>query len=819
MGKPPTHVLFSSDLWEPALEKYAEATHVTVKLFDTDLRVVFGPLHPTPLFELFDRGGYDPGLFAECARQCLAQTTERPAVTVSKVHGLAVVGTSLVLGGKIVGAAVAGYVLLDFSQLSEIQRIAKDARLDFAKIWQVARQQSPVSHQRLNVNGELLQVLGDALLRENSRTRQYEHTATEVQEAARAAEGTHQKVLQTASVLRESEQRYRTLFDLGPIAVYSCDASGVIRDFNRVAAELWGREPRPGDTDGVFMPHEQCPMAEVLSGKVPEVRDAEVQIERPDGSRITVLVNIRPLKNERGEITGAINCFVDITGRKQTEAAVRESEERFRTLFDSAPMAIFVCDEKAVIQHYNRRAAELWGREPQCGVEKHCGSVGLWLPNGTPLPHDQSPVLDVLRTGVPVLNVEVFIERPDGSRLPVLANFAPMKGAKGEITGAITSFVDISERKQAEEARGRLAAIVEFSDDAIISKTLDGTITSWNKGAEHLFGYTAEEAIGQNITLVIPPDRLSEEATILQRLRREESIEHFDTLRMRKDGTMIDISLTISPVKDAAGHIIGASKVARDITERKRAERALQEAHDQLESLVALRTAAVRKLSSQMIRSQDEERRRISRELHDSVGQRLALAKMSLAGLKKPGISEEETKALGHVADSLDECLAETRTISYLLHPPLLDEVGFPSAASWYVEGFSQRSGIQVNFDIPRALARLPGDLELVLFRILQESLTNVHRHAQTQSVDVRLQAGDSEVALDVRDHGKGMPPELLARFRTNGGGGVGLNSMRERISELGGKFEIQSDTRGTHIRVVIPIPATVPQIAKAKGT
>src|SRR5690348_589087 len=191
MMNPPAQVLFGSDLWKPALEKYAKATHVTVKLFDTNLRVVFGPIHPTPLFELFDGGGYDPGLFAECARQCLAQTTDRPAITVSKVHGLAVVGTSLVLDGEIVGAAVVGYVLVDFSQLSEIQRVAKDAHLDFAKVWQVAREQSPVSQQRLAVNGELLQVLGDALLRENSRTRQYENTALKLEESGRAKESEH----------------------------------------------------------------------------------------------------------------------------------------------------------------------------------------------------------------------------------------------------------------------------------------------------------------------------------------------------------------------------------------------------------------------------------------------------------------------------------------------------------------------------------------------------------------------------------------------------------------------------------------------------
>jgi PAS domain S-box-containing protein len=267
-------------------------------------------------------------------------------------------------------------------------------------------------------------------------------------------------------VLRESEERYRTLFDLGSVAVYSCDTSGVIQDFNRRAAELWGREPALGDTDerfcgsfklfrpdGSLMPHEQCPMAEVLSGKISEARDAEVSIERPDGSQIIVIVNIRPLKNKQGEVTGAINCFYDITERKRGEEALRESEERYRTLFAAAPMAVFVCDRNAVIQQYNPRAMELWGREPKRGVEQHCGSVKLWLPDDTLLPHAQSPIMEVLRTGIPMRNVEVFIERPDGSRIPVLVNFAALKNAEGEITGAITTFIDITERKQAEEER------------------------------------------------------------------------------------------------------------------------------------------------------------------------------------------------------------------------------------------------------------------------------------------------------------------------------------------------------------------------------
>lgn len=583
-------MLFDSDLWEPALEKYARATHVTVKLFDTDLRVVFGPIHPTPLFELFDRTGYDPSLFVECARQCLVQTTERPAVTVSKVHGLAVVGTSLVLGGKIVGAAVAGYVLVDFSQLSEIQRVAKDARLDFARVWQVAREQSPVPQQRLTVHGELLQVLGDALLRENARTRQYEHTALELQETGRAKEREHNKLMQTASVLRESEERYRALFDLGPIAVYSCDASGVIQDYNHVAAELWGREPDPGDTDerwcgsfkmlrpdGVAMPHEQCPMADVLSGKVPEVRDGEVQIERPDGSRITVLVSIRPLKNQEGEIIGAINCFVDITERKQAEEALRGAKSTLETR--------------------------------------------------------------------------------------------------------------VKERTSELEAR--------------------------------------------NSEILAQSDQLQE-------------------------------------------------------------------------------------LSLQLMRTQDEERRRISRELHDSLGQYLAYAKMCLDASQKPGTNESESHNIQEASEVLAKCVIETRTISHLLHPPLLDEIGFSSAAKWYIESFSERSGIQANVNIPDLPERFPAALELVLFRILQESLVNVHRHSQSKSVDIQLELNTNELILEIIDHGQGMPPEVLERFRSKDklGGGVGLRSMSGRIRELGGSFEIESDKEGTLIRVAAPIPVSSAKIA-----
>ena len=240
------------------------------------------------------------------------------------------------------------------------------------------------------------------------------------------------------------------------------------------------------------------------------------------------------------------------------------------------------------------------------------------------------------------------------------------------------------------------------------------------------------------------------------------------------------------------------------LRKRQTAEEELQRAHDALESLVEQRTAALRRLSVKLLRVQDEERRRIARELHDSLGQDLTAAKISLDMLAQE--STEHSAHLREARELVDRSISDTRTLSHLLHPPLLDEAGFLSAAKWYVEGFGRRSGIAAQLALPEHLHRLPRRAETALFRILQEALTNVHRHSGSRAVDVCVSGDESRVMLTVKDYGVGVAREILDRFWRTGNVGVGLAGIRERLQELGGVLEIESNLDGTTLRVTIPV-------------
>jgi PAS domain S-box-containing protein len=261
---------------------------------------------------------------------------------------------------------------------------------------------------------------------------------------------------------------------------------------------------------------------------------------------------------------------------------------QFQRLLDKLPAGAYTCDSEGLITYFNEQAVQLWGREPKPNdpVDRYCGSFRLFAVDGSPLRHDQCWMALALQTGKGFNREEIIIERPDGSRINALAHANPIHDDLENVVGAVNVLVDISERRQAEDAKALLASIVESSDDAIVSKTLDGRILTWNKGAERLFGFTAKEAIGSSVTIIIPPDRLDEEKEILSRLRQGKKIDHYETVRVSKNGRQIDVSLSISPIRNSAGCIIGASKVARDITARKQGDADLQRLHE-MSSLLA----------------------------------------------------------------------------------------------------------------------------------------------------------------------------------------------------------------------------------------
>ena len=396
--------------------------------------------------------------------------------------------------------------------------------------------------------------------------------------------------------LQQSEAHYRELVQALPAAVYTCDERGRVTLFNQAAVDLWGREPEVGkdlwcgswkiySPDGTPLPLHECPMAVTLrEGRA--MCGQAIVIERPDGTRRHVLPHPEPMRDATGTIVGAVNMLVDITDRKEGEEALRLSEECFRTVFETAPMALFVCDRHAVIQQYNRRAVEIWGREPQCGVEQHCGSMKLWLTDDTQLSHAQSPMMEVLRTGNPASDIEVLIERPDGSRVPVLVNFAALKSAQGEIIGAITSFIDLTEQRKAREAlRHSEQDLSDFFDNASTGLHWvgpDGIIMRVNQAELDLLGYSREEYVGRHIAEFHVDQRIIQD--ILGRLAGGETLREYPARIRCKNGSIRDVLMS-SNVLFEEGEFIHTRCFTHDVTARKRGDEALRESEERFHTL------------------------------------------------------------------------------------------------------------------------------------------------------------------------------------------------------------------------------------------
>lgn len=315
-------------------------------------------------------------------------------------------------------------------------------------------------------------------------------------------------------------------------------------------------------------------------------------------------------------------------------------DDYFRTILDNLPAAIYVTDANGRITYFNEAAADMWGLRPELGRSEWCGSWKLFWPDGRALAHGDCPMAIALKERRVIRGMEAIAERPDGSRVPFMPYPTPLFDKTGELIGAVNMLVDLSEPKRANEVAHRLATIISSSDDAIISKDLNGIIQSWNDGATRIFGYTADEAVGRPVTMLIPEDRHDEEPEILARLRRGERIEHYETVRRRKDGELIDIQLSVSPVRNYRGEIVGAAKIARDITERRRAaeqqQLLLREMDHRVKNLFALIGGLV-SLSARSVSTADE--------LAAAVRDRLAaLGRAHTLTLRRPETTSQGTQ-------------------------------------------------------------------------------------------------------------------------------------------------------------------------------
>lgn len=334
----------------------------------------------------------------------------------------------------------------------------------------------------------------------------------------------------------------------------------------------------------------------------------------------------------------------------------------------------------------------------------------------------------------------------------------------------------------------RLHEILDLTREAVSIVDRDERIVFWNRGAEQLYGWSSNEAVGRRLVDLLKTD-LPRSLGQIENILKSEGCWDCELRHLTKQGTRISVSSRWALWQDSNG-IRGRFQLDTDITRRKQIENEL------------------RVLSGRLLSLRDEERRRLARDLHDSVGQLLAGAAMNLAMVqRKMQTDSASAQLLQDLGKLLDQSVKEVRTMSYLLHPPLLDEVGLPSALEWYISGFSERSEIKVALNIPADLGRFPHDVELAIFRIVQETLTNVHRHSGSGIARITLSRASNQVRLKVEDQGKGM--ELPVNDRENGERpllGVGISGMRERVRNLGGQMQVRSGTWGTAVEVLLPL-------------
>lgn len=664
--------------------------------------------------------------------------------------------------------------------------------------------------------------------------------------------------------LRRSERRYRTLFDLVPVAVYTCDAKGLIVEFNQRAVELWGCAPKTNDAtarfcgsfkifypDGRPMPHKNCPMARVLRGEEVPPGDREILVEQQNGVRRNVAVNPTALRNDRGKIIGAINCLYDITERKEAELLLAEAARQQELLYQfvqkrheaksladiyeaalAAILSTLGCDRAAILvfdalsvmrfvawrglsQRY-RRAVEghsPWKRGARNPRPLALGDVdlaNLAKPLKTTIRAEgigAVAFIPLIAEGTLIGKVMVYYDKPHhfGTKeLNVAFNIASQLALGLVRKGAEEALLESEELHR---------AFVSQSEVGMACNDLKGKFVFVNKKLCKILGYEESDLIGRKINDLTPREYLKETQRLFRRLVDKGTPYHVEKRYIRKDGMRVWVNVSASPIRNAQGKTRAAVAIIRDISERKQAQSALENANNLLEERVGERTrelvAANKELHNEILRRKDlegeileiseREQRQIGQELHDSVCQHLtaiALMTRSVAvRLKDHRVVEVED--LERISELINEGVTQARTIARGLHPVEMNPNGFAAALQSLLR---QRSKLPYRLDMDEELSISDPTVALHLYRIASEAVINANKHARAGELTVRMRSSPKQIELSVTDDGIG-----IARNRGDGSG-MGFHVMDYRARSIGARLEIVPvKPHGTRVTCYLP--------------
>ncbi len=512
----------------------------------------------------------------------------------------------------------------------------------------------------------------------------------------------------------------------------------------------------------------------------------------------------QPVRNAAGAVEAIFVHAVEVTDHVLARRTMEKNENRFRLAQVAAQIGTWEWDSDGKNTSLSSELHHMFGTE--ASDPDH---VQTWKSRvlAEDMPKVQAAMQESLKTGS--MEFEYRYQDPQRGLRWFYCKGRRFTEGDTRLFGVV---LDITERKQIaealrnahEELEARVqqrtaelqrrteevsaqADLLNLANDAIFVRTLDDKITYWNQGAERLYGWGRAEVLQKTPHQILRTEFPQPFEEIKAQLLRDGQWQG-ELTHSKRDGSRITVASRWSMWWSPEGKPLGFLEVNSDITERKRAEEGL------------------RTISGRLLQMQDDERRRIARELHDSAGQTLVALDMNLASIQREAkqLSPQALKTCSESLDLVKELSRELRTISHLLHPPLLDEAGLPSAVRWYVEGFAERSKIRVNLDLDANLGRLSSECETAIFRIVQESLTNIHRHSGSPTASISISRTRRQVRLEVHDQGKG----ISVQKQRNSGSmkrGVGIQGMNERVRQLGGRLQINSGKGGTSVVAILP--------------